>query len=242
VVTGCGRPGPKLSRVLYGRRQGRALRPGRLALLESLLPRLAVSLPASGAAPPERLDLAALFPGAREVWLEIGFGGGEHLAWQAARHPEVGFIGAEHFINGVASLVRLVKEDGLENVRIHQGDGRDLLAALPDCALGRVFILFPDPWRKTRHHKRRIVQRETLDSLARVMRDGAELRLATDHRDYLVWMLERGCAHPAFRWLARGPGDWRRRPDDWPATRYEAKAIDAGRQPAYLRFERRPRG
>ncbi|MGF1610156.1 MAG: tRNA (guanosine(46)-N7)-methyltransferase TrmB, partial [Kiloniellales bacterium] len=192
-------------------------------------------------APPAQLDPAALFPKADDLWVEIGFGGGEHLAWQAARHPAVGFLGAEYFVNGVASLLSLVEREDLDNVRIHQGDGRDLLAALPDGVLGRVFILFPDPWRKTRHYKRRIVQRETLDDLARVMRDGAELRLATDHQDYLVWMLEHASAHPDFRWLARGPEDWRRRPDDWPETRYEAKAIDAGRRPAYLRFERRPR-
>ncbi len=230
---------PAALRKLHGRRQGRKLRSGRRALLENLLPRLEIVPPASGGP----IDLEALFGRASEdVWLEIGFGAGEHLAWQAERHPEIGFLGAEHFINGIASLLRLIEERGLTNVRVLQGDGRDLIDVLPAGSVGRVFALFPDPWRKTRHHKRRLVQGALLDRLAEVMRDGAELRLATDHRDYLIWMLERLTAHPEFAWLAQGPADWRARPPDWPATRYEAKAIDQGRRPTYLRFERRRRG
>ncbi len=230
---------PAALRKLHGRRQGRKLRSGRRALLEGLLPRLAVVPPASG----EPLDLEALFGGATDdVWLEIGFGAGEHLAWQAERHPEIGFLGAEHFINGIASLLRLLEDRGLTNVRVLQGDGRDLIDFLPIGSIGRVFALFPDPWRKARHHKRRLIQAEFLDRLAAVMKDGAELRLATDHRDYLVWMLERLTVHSEFIWRARGPSDWRARPPDWPETRYEAKAIDQGRRPTYLTFTRRPRG
>lgn len=225
-------------RQIYGRRQSRKLRPVRQDLVDRLLPQLAIPLPAA----PQTIDARALFePPPRDLWLEIGFGGGEHLAWQAERHPEVGFLSAEYFVNGIASLLRLVDRHGLRNVRIYRGDGRDLLDVLPEASIGRVFILFPDPWRKTRHHKRRVVQRETLDLLARLMRDGAELRLATDHREYLAWMLAHCCGHPDFRWLARRPADWRRRPDDWPASRYETKALEAGRAPAYLRFVRRPR-
>jgi tRNA (guanine-N7-)-methyltransferase len=208
------------------------------ALLETLLPRLQVTLPASG----EQLDLAELFGGAPDqVWLEIGFGAGEHLAWQAARHPEVGILGAEVFINGIAGLVRQIDALELANVRVFQGDGRDLIDALPDNSLSRAFILFPDPWPKVRHHKRRIVQAAVLDRLASVMRDGAELRLATDHADYLCWMLDVATAHPAFRWLASGPKDWRERPEDWPASRYELKALGEGLAPTYLRFVRRRR-
>ncbi len=230
---------PASLRKLHGRRQGRKLRSGRRALLENLLPRLEIVPPAPGAP----LDLAALFGRATDdVWLEIGFGAGEHLAWQAERHPDIGFLGAEHFINGLASLLRLIEERGLTNVRLLQGDGRDLIDILPAESIGRVFALFPDPWRKTRHHKRRLIQVELMDRLAAIMKDGAQLRLATDHRDYLVWMLERLTAHPDFAWLARSPGDWRERPPDWPATRYEAKAIDQGRRPTYLSFERRHRG
>lgn len=236
------RPAPppgRRRRHLHGRRRGRPLRRGLEALLEDLLPGLRVTLPAAGAA----LELPSLFgPAPRELWLEIGFGAGEHLAWQAARNRDVGLLGAEIFINGIAGLLRRVAEADLDNVRIHQGDARDLLEALPEASVARAFMLFPDPWPKLRHHKRRLVRRELLDRLAGAMSDGAELRLATDHPDYLAWILERATAHPAFEWLARGPADWRRRPADWPATRYELKAIEEGRTPCYLRFRRRPRG
>ena len=208
-------------------------------LLETLLPRLQVTLPASGGP----LDPVELFGGIRgQVWLEIGFGAGEHLAWQAAQHPEVAILGAEVFVNGIAALLRRIDALQLANVRVFQGDGRDLLDVLPENSLSRVFILFPDPWPKQRHHKRRIVQAALLDRLASVMKDGAELRMATDHADYLRWMLEVATAHPAFRWLASEPGDWRERPADWPASRYELKALGEGLAPTYLRFVRRRRG
>jgi tRNA (guanine-N7-)-methyltransferase len=223
--------------TLYGRRRGRPLRPGQRRLKEELLPRLAISLPEHG-----RLDPRSLFPATvRDVWLEIGFGAGEHLAQQAEAHPEDGFIGSEVFEDGVVRLLGEVARRGLGNVRLFTDDARLLLAALPPASLGRVFILFPDPWPKRRHHKRRLVAPATLDLLAAAMTNGAELRLATDDRDYLAWMLEHTIAHPDFVWLARRPTDWRERPDDWPATRYEAKARAAGRIPAFLRFMRRPR-
>jgi tRNA (guanine-N7-)-methyltransferase len=222
---------------LYGRRRGRPLRPGRLLLQQELLPRLAITLSEHGA-----LDPVTLFPQIpAEVWLEIGFGGGEHLAEQAERHPGIGFIGSEVFENGVARLVGEVARRGLGNLRIFAGDARLLLDRLPPGSLARVFVLFPDPWPKLRHHKRRLVAPATLDRLAEVMRPGAELRLATDDPGYLLWMLEHVTAHPAFTWLARGPADWRERPADWPPTRYEEKARAAGRTPAFLRFARRDR-
>jgi len=224
--------------TLYGRRRARPLRSGQRRLKEELLPRLAISLPEHG-----RLDPRSLFPApVRHVWLEIGFGAGEHLAEQAERHPEIGFIGGEVFEDGVVRLLGEVARRRLRNVRLFTDDARLLLAALPPASLGRVFILFPDPWPKRRHHKRRLVAPATLDLLAAAMADGAELRLATDDRDYLAWMLEHTIAHPDFVWLARRPSDWRERPDDWPATRYEAKARAAERIPAFLRFLRRPRG
>ena len=231
--------GAPLRQSLYGRRRGRPLRKKRQALVETLLPRLSVDLPESG-----RLDPQALFPGdapPEALWLEIGFGAGEHLAWQAARNPGVGVIGAEVFINGIAGLLSRIDEESLENVRIFRGDGREILSALPDASFERVIALFPDPWRKSRHHRRRLVRRATLAEMARVLRDGGELRLATDHRDYLGWMLERLSGHPDFDWTARGPQDWRRRPDDWPQTRYERKALEEGRNPSFLRYIRRPR-
>lgn len=188
------------------------------------------------------LDPATLFARPIEdIWLEIGYGGGEHLAAQAQAHPAIGLIGSEVFENGIARLLAAVEQGGFSNIRLLTDDGRELLKKLPDRSLGRVFILFPDPWRKQRHHKRRLVSVETLDELARVMKDGAELRLATDHIDYLRWMLERAPVHPAFEWLARRPEDWRNRLPDWPQTRYERKAIAAGRVPHFLLLRRRPR-
>ncbi len=222
---------------LYGRRRGRPLRPGRRRLLRELLPAIRIALPPPG----QMLDPASLFAHRREaIWLEIGFGSGEHLAWQAARNPNVGLLGAEYYVNGVAALLRQIEAHGLDNVRILHGDARALIDALPAACLARVFVLFPDPWPKTRHHKRRLIQRETLTRLAMIMADGAELRIATDDPTYQRWILEQA-AHPAFHWLAEGPEDWRTRPADWPATRYEQKSIAAGRRPAFLRFKRRAR-
>ena len=227
-------PQPKSPhRKVFGRRQGRPLKPSQQRLVEEVLPELALDTAA------ERLDPASIFPEAEELWLEIGFGGGEHLAWQAAENPQVCFLGAEIFLNGIASLLREIEARKLGNVRIWQEDARLLLDALPEASLDRAFILFPDPWPKLRHHKRRIVQTATLDRLAEVMKPGAELRLATDDPSYLPWMVERMSRHAAFAWLAEGPEDWRRRPADWPQTRYEAKALEAGRKPAYLRYRRR---
>jgi tRNA (guanine-N7-)-methyltransferase len=224
-------------RFVYGRRRGRKLRAGQQELWRRLLPRLCFALPETG-----RLAPTSLFDRPVDaVWLEIGFGAGEHLAAQAAAHPDTGFIGSEVFENGVAKLLAEIEQRRLANIRLFLDDARLLLASLSDASLARVFILFPDPWPKLRHHKRRIVSRTTLDALARVMIDGGELRLATDDRDYLAWMLEHATAHPELEWLARRPGDWRERPADWPQTRYEQKAIAAGRPPIFLRFRRRPR-
>jgi tRNA (guanine-N7-)-methyltransferase len=223
------------SRRLYGRRRGRPLRPGQQLRQRELLPRLAVTLSEHG-----EFDPAGLFPQPpTSVWLEIGFGGGEHLAEQAERHPAIGFIGSEVFENGIARLVAEIARRDLGNIRIFPDDARLLLDRLPPASLGRVFILFPDPWPKLRHHKRRLVAPATLDRLAVVMRPGAELRLATDDPGYLLWMLEHVTAHPAFAWLARRAADWRARPADWPATRYEEKARAAGRTPTFLRVARR---
>jgi tRNA (guanine-N7-)-methyltransferase len=196
-----------------------------------------VTVPSSGRLKPE-----PLFGAARaSIWLEIGFGGGEHLARQAEQHPEIGFIGCEVFESGIVKLLAQIDQRHLDNVRIFADDARLLLAALPPATIDRVFILFPDPWPKRRHHKRRIISRETLDGLAQVMADNAELRVATDDCDYLCWILERVIAHSAFEWLARRPADWRERPADWPPTRYEEKARAAGRTPAFLRIRRQPR-
>lgn len=223
---------------LYGRRKGHRLRKGKQTLVETLLPELRVALPEQGG----RIDPAALFDRpVEDLWLEIGFGGGEHLAAQASQHPTVGLIGCEPFLNGIASLLDHVAQGGLRNVRILPDDARPLIAALPDASVGRVFLLFPDPWPKKRHERRRFVGPENLDALARVMRDGAEFRVASDDMGYIRWSLAHLTDHPAFEWTARGADDWRERTPDWPPTRYEMKAIRQGRRPVFLRFRRRPR-
>ncbi len=202
-----------------------------------MLPRLAVRLPAT---PP--LDPTTLFgPAPRACWLEIGFGAGEHLVWQASHHPEIGLIGCEPFVNGVATALARLEASGLGNVRLWPEPAAPLLDALADASLARVFVLFPDPWPKLRHHKRRFIQRANLDRLARLLVDGGELRVATDDPDYRRWILAEILGHGGFAWLARRPADWRDRPGDWPPTRYEAKARAAGRPPVYLRFARRHR-
>ncbi|MCZ6587979.1 MAG: tRNA (guanosine(46)-N7)-methyltransferase TrmB [Alphaproteobacteria bacterium] len=229
---------PSSGPQFYGRRRGRRLRQHREGLLATLLPSLELSLPADGSP----LDTAALFGRpVRDIWLEIGFGSGEHLIWQAQHHSDVGIIGAEPFLNGVARLLSYIADGNVGNVRIVPDDVRPTLDQLPTASLGRVFILFPDPWQKVRHHKRRLVNEETLDQLANVMAEGAELRMATDDADYAAWMLRIGLAHSAFEWLARRPDDWRSRPDDWPSTRYEQKNRSGGQGPVFLRFCRRSR-
>ena len=189
--------------------------------------------------PGQPLDPDALFAmQPRALWLEIGFGGGEHLAALAAMHPEIGFLGVEPFINGVAKLVRAVATGRLSNVRVLIDDARLLLPALPDQCLERAYVLFPDPWPKRRHHKRRLVNRETCGALARLLRPGGLLRLATDHREYAQWMLAAALAEPHLAWTARCARDWREPPKGWVPTRYEAKARAAARPPVFLEFQR----
>jgi tRNA (guanine-N7-)-methyltransferase len=213
---------------LYGRRKGPKLSARQAGLRRTLLPQLCFT-------PGD--DPRAGFPNSvRELWLEVGFGAGEHLVWQAEQRPDVGLIGAEPYEMGVAKLLTKLEEKPLANVRIYEGDGREVIAALPDGSLGRFFLLFPDPWPKTRHHKRRFLQMAMLDELARVLRPGGELRFATDDKSYLPYALERLLAHPRFEWLAAGPKDWMFRSADWPPTRYETKAIKG--PPVFLRFRR----
>lgn len=221
-------------RLIYGRRQGRPLKVQARDALETVLPRLTLPLEALG-------DPLSLFPGCRELAFEVGFGGGEHLITQAKANPRTGFIGAEPFINGVAKLADAARD--VSNVRIHHGDARDMLERLPDGSLAAAFILFPDPWPKLRHHKRRFVNQENLMQIARVLRPGARLRIASDIPDYVRWALEaiarfNRSGRRCFSWTAQSRTDWQQRPADWPPTRYEGKALEAGRVPAYLQFER----
>jgi tRNA (guanine-N7-)-methyltransferase len=217
---------------LYGRRRGRAMRAGQRALVEALLPELRFSLPEGGALDPRRLFAAPI----DEVWLEIGFGAGEHLTFQAEAHPRCGLIGSEVFEPGIAKLLTEINARRLANVRLFVDDARLLVAALMPQSVGRVFILFPDPWPKERHKTRRVVATETLDDLARVMVDGAELRLATDDADYALWIAERADRHAAFEAVAQPA-----RPEDWPPTRYERKAAAQGRKVQLFAYRRRAR-
>jgi tRNA (guanine-N7-)-methyltransferase len=219
--------------VLHGRRKTRPLRPTRRRLVEQLLPQLQINPAAPDFEPVSCFDFRP-----EQLWLEIGFGAGEHLAWQAAHNQTVGVIGAEPFINGVARLLAEIEQTGLKNVRIYPDDARTLINALPAASFDKCFLLFPDPWPKRRHHKRRFVRPDTLDALARILRPGAELRMATDHRGYGRWMLAHCLRHPAFEWPAECAADWRLRGADWPPTRYEAKSRDAGRDAVYYRFRR----
>ncbi len=218
-------------RQVYGRRKGPALSAHQERLRETLLPRLLLH-PEQGADPRSYFDMAVA-----DVWLETGFGAGEHLLWQAQQHPAVGLIGAEPYISGTAKLLSKLEAAPLANIRLYEDDARDIIDALPDASIGRFFLLFPDPWPKTRHHKRRFLQMEMLDSLARILKPGAELRFASDDAGYLAYALERLMAHPAFAWTATGPSDWKTRPSDWPPTRYEAKELHG--PPIFLRFVRR---
>ena len=222
----------------YGRRQGHSLRPARRKLVETLLPEIGVTLPADG----QTIDLPRLFGGERRAYrLEIGFGAGEHLAAMAKANPDIGFVGCEPFVNGVAALLALIDEWSLSNIRIYDNDARDLLPALPDAAFERLYLLYADPWPKKRHNRRRFVQPDTIDAFARLLQDGGAFRFASDFMVYVRWVLARTADHPAFQWTAQDPADWRTRPEGSVETRYEAKARKAGSHCAYLEFARRPR-
>ena len=223
------------ARHTYGRRKGHPLTASQVQRLDVMMPHLRPDL--SRPAPAPLTDLFG--PGIRAVWLEIGFGGGEHLAWQAAHNPDVGMIGAEPFLNGQSSLASHIEDGGLANVRMYDDGVQDLLAWLPPASIGRAFILFPDPWPKKRHIKRRIVSPKTLVALARVMVPGAELRVATDIGEYVRTTMLAVNGSPDFLWPALTPAEWCERSADWPPTRYEAKAVAAGRKCHYFRFVRR---
>jgi len=216
----------------FGRRRGRALSARQASLWRELLPAVALTGGATQLAKPDRLFPAAV----REVWLEIGFGGGEHLLWQAEQHPEAGILGCEPYQDGIVKVLSAISARGAGNIRLFADDARLLLRQLPAAAIARAFVLFPDPWPKRRHWKRRLVSEATLAELARVLRPGAELRIATDIAAYAEWILLAARRQGSFRWLAKTPADWRQRGRDWPQTRYEAKAIAAGRRCSYFRF------
>ncbi len=224
-------------RNFYGRRKGKGLRDSQKAYLDQDLAQLSPG-PVDWDVNPERtpLDIKALF-GDRPLWLEIGFGGGEHLVHQASENPDVGIIGAEPYVNGVAMLLGKIRRAGVKNLAIHPGDARDLFDVLPKASVQRAFLLYPDPWPKARHHRRRFVTPEHLEPLAELMPKGAILRVATDIEDYVRQTLLE-VPRAGFEWCAETPEDWRQPWSDWIPTRYEQKALREGRTPHYLTFRR----
>jgi tRNA (guanine-N7-)-methyltransferase len=215
---------------LYGRAAGKPLSQRQQERVDILLPKLAI--PEMG---PGALDPATLFEAAREVWLEIGFGGGEHLSGQAARHRDIGFLGAEPFLEGVSKALSEIEREGLANIRLRRGDARLLVEELATASIDRVFILFPDPWPKTRHRKRRLIQPEFVSALARVMKLGATLRFATDWADYASRALADVLRDGRFEWTAERADDWRKAPSDHVATRYQEKRL-GDCEPVFLDF------
>ena len=224
-------------RNFYGRFKGKGLRKSQEAWLEEDLSALSPGK-VGWEENPERLplDLDALF-GGKDLWLEIGFGGGEHMVHQASQNPNVGFIGCEPYINGVAMLLGKIRDAKADNIRVHPGDARDIFDVLPKQSVSRAFLLYPDPWPKKRHHRRRFVTPEHLEPLADVMKPGAILRVATDIQDYVRQTLQE-VPKAGFEWLAERPSDWRKPWSDWISTRYEQKAFREGRTPHYLTFQK----
>ena len=230
----------------YGRRQGRKIRKAKSGLLEKFLPDLSI---------PQSTSISEKIFGTpvKEIWLEIGFGNGEHIAYQSLNHPDIGFIGAEVFKNGVANLLTLItgiKENTdmpeeikllpfrTDNLRIWSDDVRLLFSQIPDGFLSKVFLLFPDPWPKKRHASRRFVNPDNLKELARILKKGGILRIATDHSVYKSWTLRQMHANSDFRWTAKTGNDWRNPPSDWVETKYQRKAIREGRRPVFFDYER----
>ena len=224
-------------RNFYGRLKGKALKKSQKAYLDEDLAKLSPGA-VDWDVNPDRtpLDLEALFDG-RDVWLEVGFGGGEHLVHQARENPDIGIIGAEPYINGVAMLLGKIRRAGVTNLAVHPGDARDLMDVIPPQSISKAFLLYPDPWPKARHHRRRFVTPEHLEPLARCLKPGAEFRVATDIPDYVRQTLEE-VPKAGFEWLAERPADWREPWADWISTRYEQKALREGRVPHYLTFRR----
>jgi tRNA (guanine-N7-)-methyltransferase len=222
---------PTTIRRLYGRRQGHVLRAGQAALVDEMLPRVAV--PADGPLSSERL-----FGDERGLHVEIGFGAGEHLAEQAKSAPDTGFIGCEPFLNGVVGALGHIRDGGLDNVRVHMGDALDVIERLPDASLDRVYLLHPDPWPKARHAKRRMMNHGPVDLIAAKLKPGAEFRLGTDDEIYCRWAMMVMNQRRDFAWQASSPSDFLTRPVDWPETRYERKARRYGHEVWYFRYLR----
>ena len=223
-------------RAFFGRRSGKSLHRGQRTLFDELLPELEINLPENGL-----IDPWSLFAAPRSrLTIEIGYGGGEHLARKAAEQPETGFIGCEVFTGGIGKLLKAIEAGNLQNIRLFTEDAYDLLTRLVPNSLDEAYLLYPDPWPKTRHHKRRFISPTTLDALANVLKPGAPFHFATDIEDYANWTLAHILRHPDFFWPLTEPGAWHQPYPGWQPTRYEQKARKEGRLKSfYFTFRRR---
>ena len=220
-------------RAFFGRRKGHPLKPRQAALFDTLLPKCALDLKQ-----PAPADLRALFGDVDDVCLEIGFGGAEHLVGEARAHPRSGFVGSDAFVNAIGKALVAIEADAIANIRLHFGDASALLDWLPAGSLTRIDLLYPDPWPKRRHWKRRFIQDDSLARLARILKHGGDLRFATDIADYAAYALTRVLRSSDFVWTAESADDWRRPWKGFTGTRYEAKAKREGRAPAYFVFRK----
>ncbi len=221
----------------FGRRKGKALTKASQDRFDSILPTVSIEITENTVFNAEEIFGNEI----NELWFEVGFGGGEHMAWQAQNHKHVSIIGCEPYLNGTAKVLKEIEEDEINNIRIYPNDARHIMDKMPDACLDKAFALFGDPWRKYRHRYRRFIGPDNLDRFARILKDGAILRIATDHPIYLQWILRWTPVHPDFEWLDEGPKDWGIRKSDWPETRYERKAVREGRKSSYLTFRRKNR-
>lgn len=220
-------------RAFFGRRSGKKLHGGQKAQVDELLPQVEITLP-------EKLDPKTLFPDAKSIVIEIGYGGGEHLARKASEEPETGFVGCEVFTGGIGKMVQAIEARGLNNVRLYTDDALKLLVTLPEASVDAVYLLYPDPWPKSRHHKRRFVSPTTLNELARVIRPGGSFFFASDIEDYANWTLAHIAREPRFGFAPEAPGSWHNPYPGWQPTRYEQKARREGRMLSfYFEFLRR---
>lgn len=222
--------------AFYGRRIGKPLKGRQAELMRTLLPELRVDLASDG-----QIDPATLFEsGYDDIWMEIGFGGGEHFIHQLKMRPSSAGIGCEPFVSGMAKAVSAIDTERLQaQARLFDDDATFLLDRLCPASLNRAYLLYPDPWPKKRHWKRRFISDQNLDRIARVLKPGAEFRFASDIQSYVTWTLDHMAAHASFEQLENRPEKWREPWPDWPGTRYEAKALREGRTPAYLTFLRK---
>lgn len=215
----------------YGRRKGKTLRTRRQDALDHVLPEITIKIPQGATAPAEFFDFRP-----QKIWLEIGFGDGKHLLHQAMQNPDIGMIGCEPFINGIASLCADIKDNNVKNIRIFPDDARLLMAQIKDKSIDRCFLLNSDPWPKKKHAKRRFIQQETLDELHRLLKPNALFRMSSDHPVLAAWQLEKTYFHQGFEWTATCAADWRDRPADLPETRYQQKGLRQGRETVFLNF------